>query len=346
MNLPRYRSQGVQRRLPVSFSVALVLIGLCSGWASSANAAPGDCGQPASTGADPTATDALVVLRTAVGSESCVVCVCDVDSSGTTTASDALLVLKSAVGSPVSLTCVACVSSTLYAVATHPAGDGTLYRIENYATAPTAVVIGGGNLSLVGDIAVDPTTGEGYGVLTTGSLVGIDLNTGSLISSVAGAGVNPNALTFSDDGTLYSWGGRPQNPGMDTNLYVLDKQNGGGQAVLDTGFVAAGDLTFDAESGFLYGSATTGDIIRIDLAAMSATSVGVVSGIGFGMGLLGLDIDPNDGTMYALASGTFSNTATLYTVDKSSAQLTLVGNIDGAHNLLGGWGLAFAPPAE
>ena len=86
--------------------------------------------------------------------------------------------------------------------------------------------------------------------------------------------------------------------------------------------------------------------IRIDLAAMSVTSVGAVTGIGFGMGLLGLDIDPNDGTMYALASGTFSNTATLYTVDKSTAQLTLVGNVDGAHNVLGGWGLSFGPPGE
>jgi hypothetical protein len=55
-----------------------------------------------------TATDALFALNTSVGSGSCALCRCDVDSSGGVTATDALRLLNAAVGVPVSLNCVAC----------------------------------------------------------------------------------------------------------------------------------------------------------------------------------------------------------------------------------------------
>jgi len=54
------------------------------------------------------ASDALFVLRTAVGNVSCDLCVCDVNDSGTITASDALIVLQFAVGQPVVLNCPPC----------------------------------------------------------------------------------------------------------------------------------------------------------------------------------------------------------------------------------------------
>jgi hypothetical protein len=310
--------------------------------AKPAEAAQGDCGQPLSTGSGPSASDALFVLRAAIGLDTCDACVCDVDATGTVTAGDALLVLKRAVGENIAMACVQC-GVALYGVGYLPIGDGTLYRIDDYASSPTAVAIGGGNLSLAGDIAIDPTTGLGYAIQTTGSLVRVDLSTGAVVAAVAGAGANPNALTFSDDGTLYSWGGRPQSPGMDTNLYVLDKINGGGQAVLDTGYIAAGDLAYDGETGLLFGSASTGELIRIDLGAMSVTSIGFMIAAPHLYNVLGLEIDPLDGTMYALVGGTFSDAATLYTVDKTTAEITLVGDIDGAHGVFGGWGLAFGP---
>lgn len=311
-----------------------------------AHAAQGDCGQPVSTGGGPTATDALFVLRVAVGLDGCEICVCDVDGSGAITAGDALLALKGSVGEDIVLACISCDGgggAVLYGVGFLPPGDGMLYRIEGYATSPTAVEIGGGNLSLMGDIAIDPTTGDGYGVQTSGGLFRIDLATGALLSSVASAGVNANALTFSDDGTLYSWGGRPQEPGMDTNLYVLDKVNGGGQAILDTGFVAGGDLAFDRATGFLYGSTAGGDLLRIDVDAPSVTVVGSMMSTASGMNVLGLEIDPVDGTMYALVGGTLFSSAVLHTVDKETAEMTLVGNVEGANGVFGGWGLAFAP---
>ncbi len=68
------------------------------------------CGNPVS-GADPTASDALFVLRAAVGLDTCApVCVCDVDMSGAATATDALAVLKAAVGLNVTLDCGSCSS--------------------------------------------------------------------------------------------------------------------------------------------------------------------------------------------------------------------------------------------
>jgi Tol biopolymer transport system component len=62
------------------------------------------CGAP-STRADPKASDALFILRAAVGSSVCVPCSCDVDDNGSITALDALRDLKFAVGQPIAITC-------------------------------------------------------------------------------------------------------------------------------------------------------------------------------------------------------------------------------------------------
>lgn len=53
-------------------------------------------------------SDALAVLRAAVGQASCVLCLCDIDGGGTLGATDALLALKKAVGLTVTLKCPAC----------------------------------------------------------------------------------------------------------------------------------------------------------------------------------------------------------------------------------------------
>jgi hypothetical protein len=54
------------------------------------------------------ASDALNILRTSVGSLSCLLCVCDTDGSGDTVASDALRDLRYAVDLPVTLNCPPC----------------------------------------------------------------------------------------------------------------------------------------------------------------------------------------------------------------------------------------------
>jgi len=52
-----------------------------------------------------TATDALVILRAAVGAAACEPVSCDVDDNGSVSATDALAVLRAAVGAAVTLTC-------------------------------------------------------------------------------------------------------------------------------------------------------------------------------------------------------------------------------------------------
>lgn len=71
-----------------------------------------ECGDANDDGAV-SATDALVVLRVAVGIDTCAACVCDVDASGgesAVTAADALRVLRAAVGEPgAALLCSPCI---------------------------------------------------------------------------------------------------------------------------------------------------------------------------------------------------------------------------------------------
>jgi hypothetical protein len=57
---------------------------------------------------DIAASDALVALKTSVGTDDCQACVCDTNSSGGVTASDALAILKKSVGLSVTLTCAPC----------------------------------------------------------------------------------------------------------------------------------------------------------------------------------------------------------------------------------------------
>ncbi len=93
-----------------AFFVAAFLIACMLG--NPAHAAVGDCGQPFSTGTKPTASDALFVLKAAVGSLQCELCVCDADGNGVESATDALLVLKVAVGSALPLLCPSCATTT------------------------------------------------------------------------------------------------------------------------------------------------------------------------------------------------------------------------------------------
>ena len=67
----------------------------------------GSCGDAVPSGAI-TTTDALAVLRGAVGLGACELCVCDVDGSGAVTVTDALALLRIAVGQGFALNCPAC----------------------------------------------------------------------------------------------------------------------------------------------------------------------------------------------------------------------------------------------
>jgi hypothetical protein len=111
---------------------------------SPALGALGDCGQPVTSGAGPTASDCLFILKDAVGTETCNPgCICDTNSEGGVTASDALVCLKKAVGQDIPLNCpVPCgttTSSTSTTTSTTTSSSTTItVPLSMYDEAPTS----------------------------------------------------------------------------------------------------------------------------------------------------------------------------------------------------------------
>jgi hypothetical protein len=112
---------GCVRRRASGFASSLCLVAVCVAvplWLGSvrpALGALGDCGQPRSSGSAPSATDALEILKTAVGASDCGgfdPCICDVIRPFGVTATDALRVLQKAVGLDVSLACSCGITTT------------------------------------------------------------------------------------------------------------------------------------------------------------------------------------------------------------------------------------------
>jgi hypothetical protein len=88
----------------VSKRIAIAVLCLVSVRPTSARADEPMCGD-FTQDAQVSASDALGILRTAVGGANCALWLCDVDENGAITASDALRTLQAAVGAPVALDC-------------------------------------------------------------------------------------------------------------------------------------------------------------------------------------------------------------------------------------------------
>jgi hypothetical protein len=157
------------------------------------------------------------------------------------------------------------------------------------------------------DIAQDPTTGALYGVDAVSKLYSINPITAA--STVIGdIGAFVNGLTFDAAGTLYGSGG--------TKLRTIDKGDGTGSLLGDTGFNSSGDLAFDAD-GTLFMSATGGNdgdqLVSLDLTnSGTGTLIGEIiddiSGDGY-YGVLGLNFVL--GTLYGFTD--FAETITINT---------------------------------
>ena len=112
----------------ISTIVLAAALGVFAAAPPTAFADRGDCGQPTSSGPNPAGSDALTVLKSAVGlPTACDLkpCICDVDGDGSVTVKDALLLLRKAVGQPVELQCdcpsgPACTSAEIF---TMPGSD-------------------------------------------------------------------------------------------------------------------------------------------------------------------------------------------------------------------------------
>jgi len=89
-----------------------VLLAACALACAPVTAAHALCASPLSGREPPVASDCLFILRSAVGSQPCDLCLCDANSSGGITSSDALVCLRAAVGQSVTLTCVTCDGTT------------------------------------------------------------------------------------------------------------------------------------------------------------------------------------------------------------------------------------------
>jgi len=100
----------------------------------------GDCSQPVSSGAFPTASDCLFILRASVGSQLCEPsCICDADRSGTISPTDALRCLKKVVGQPVALRCPCGGSTTTSttSTSTSPITTSTLTTLSTTTVSTT-----------------------------------------------------------------------------------------------------------------------------------------------------------------------------------------------------------------
>ncbi len=121
--------------------------------ASSAGAAMGDCGQPASSGDNPTATDCLFILQASVGGQTCTPeCICDPSGDTNVTATDALFCLVAVVGATPLDGC-SCATTTVTSVTT------------TTTTLPATVSV---TASLSGDAVPDSTVTASAAIDTTG----------------------------------------------------------------------------------------------------------------------------------------------------------------------------------
>ncbi|HYB98461.1 MAG TPA: hypothetical protein VEC57_04930 [Candidatus Limnocylindrales bacterium] len=110
-------------RLSLSFAASLFALVLSLPAAS--EAAQGDCSQPVTSGQNPTASDCLYILKSAVGTEECEICVCDTTGNEEIQATDSLLCLKYAVGQPVELNCPECDTTTTSTSSTSTSSTST-----------------------------------------------------------------------------------------------------------------------------------------------------------------------------------------------------------------------------
>jgi hypothetical protein len=151
-------------RILASLTVALATAAVITAAPSVSHAAQGDCGQPVSNAAGPTATDCLFILRAAVATSVCdPTCICDLNASGgNPNASDALICLNVSVGVPGLLNCDCGGGTTTTTI-----GGGTTTTTIGGGT--TTTTIGGGTTTTtIGGGTTTTTIGGGTTTTTIG----------------------------------------------------------------------------------------------------------------------------------------------------------------------------------
>jgi hypothetical protein len=176
----------------------------------SSDAARFDCGQPGSSGEEPSASDALITLRASVGSASCELCVCDVNEDADITASDALLILRAAVGQPVLLACPDCIVNLVFlSSATYNGNLGGLAGADEKCQAlAVAANLDGVFIAWLSSSttdAIERLAGTaGRFALVDGTLVALDLADLTDGSLVAPIDVTESGVTISDEARAWT----------------------------------------------------------------------------------------------------------------------------------------------
>jgi hypothetical protein len=187
---------------------------------------------------------------------------------------------------------------------------GNLFRIDDPFGTPSTVLVQATGVTLLFDFAVDPTTGDYYGLRDVGAgteLVRFDPVT--YASTNLGSLPFPqlNAMDFSFTGSCYVRGS------MNGDIYKIDLGNLSGIVLASpNGPGTAGDLAVDLD-GSIVSILINGDVDRYD----PATGVHTVLGNhGLGTNAFGFDIDcdgralvsMNDGRLYELDLVTMGTT--------------------------------------
>jgi len=224
-------------------------------------------------------------------------------------------------------------------------GDASsnLYRINNFATAPTAANVGETGTRLL-DIAVHPTTGV---IFATDGLQLFTLNPTTGARTLIGFHITLDfvfGLEFNAAGELFGWGG------IAGTIFRINTATGAATNVGSTnasGVRASGDLAFDVD-GTLFGGATGivgggSGLVTINTVSFAATVIGAASPVG---PYFGLAVDrQGDASLYAGVDNTANaaNAVQLFRIDKGSGVPAIVGDVVGANNF-GMQGLAIGPP--
>jgi len=214
-------------------------------------------------------------------------------------------------------------SSVMYCTGTGTDTDQSrhIYRVEQYETSPSAIDLGASGERLT-DIAIDPCTARAYAI-TIDKLFSVDLVTGklNLLGTLNGL-TGLNSLEVACAGPLYAWGI------SDTRIFTIDPSTLSTQSVVDTG-LHVGDLALSPDGAALFGTTLDNQLVRVDLASKTATSVALqnapdrIPGLDFG----------SDGQLYGVLGNDFKGSATVCRIDPKTGTVASIGPIANAQHL-------------
>jgi WD40 repeat protein len=201
-----------------------------------------------------------------------------------------------------------------------------LYRVDNYATSPTAFDMGTTGVRLT-DLAITPS-GSAFAITTTG-LFNVNLENGkvSLIKELFAH--SQNSLEAASDNKLFVWG---LGDGV---IRTIDLPGLTVKPLVDTKKFGA-DLALAPGGIDLYGATLDGMLIKVNLTTLAVTVIGsfgiatnAITGLGFA----------SDGQLYGTRGSNTSGLAQVYKINTCTGAATLVGDIAGAGRF-GNGGLA------